>query len=99
MQNNTKNKLKYYYKQREKQIVSLHQEKRNEFLFRYPNWDILKLLIKPTQRELLEKVYCLTPVYYSLVDIAEEKGVSRQAVYGAHKKALKALDKALMKLN
>ena len=99
MQNNTKNKLKYYYKQREKQIVSLHQKKRNEFLEKYPDWDTLKLLIKPTQRELLEKVHCLNPDYYTLVDIAKEKGVSRQAVDSAHKKAIKALEKAMLKQN
>jgi predicted DNA-binding protein YlxM (UPF0122 family) len=99
MQNNTKNKLKYYYKQREKQIVSLRQEKRNEFLNWYPDWDILKLLIKPTQRELIEKVHCLTDTYYTLQNIADERGVSRQAVDNAHKKALKALEKALMKLD
>jgi DNA-directed RNA polymerase sigma subunit (sigma70/sigma32) len=99
-----------YAKQHREQIKVLLQtkkkansffasKKRNEFLEKYPDWDTLKLLIKPTQRELLEKVHCLNPDYYTLVDIAKEKGVSRQAVDSAHKKALKALEKALMKLD
>ena len=99
MQTRKETQKKYYQRKREKlQLISLH-EKKNEFLSLYPTWDTLKLAIKPNHRELLEKLHGLIPVYYNLQDIADERGVSRQAVHRCHKRALNALEKVKCKEN
>lgn len=98
MQNIKEAKKTYYQRKRAEQIKALHQEKRNEFLSKYPEWNILKTLVKPNHVELIEKLHGLTSDYYTIQEIATEKGVSRQAIHYAHQLALKALEKQNGKL-
>lgn len=98
MQNIKEAKRLYYQRRRAEQIKTLHKEKKQEFLAKYPEWNILRILVKPNHVELIEKLHGLTPIYYTIQDIATEKGVSRQAIHYAHQLALKALDKQNSKL-
>ena len=99
MQNTKESKQRYYQRKRAEQITVLHQEKRNEFLTWYPQWEALKTSLKSNHRELLEKLHGLTPDYCTLQEIANERGVSKQAVNDAHKRALKAVEKLMRKIS
>ena len=91
-------RLASYYRRREKQKKILQEQRLEIFLAKYPQWEQVKCSLKPTHRELLEKLHGFTDEYITIADIAQEKGVSRQAVHESHRWAINALQKTISKL-
>jgi hypothetical protein len=91
-------RLASYYRRREKEKLLLKAEKLEIFLAKYPKWEQVKCSLKPSHRELLEKLHGFTPKYITIADIAKDKGVSRQAISESHRWAINALAKAISKM-
>ena len=88
-------KLKYYRKKREVEVAMQSAKEKVEFLQRYPNWNVIKTSLRPLDRQVIEAVHGLNGLVVPFQKIAEERKVSRQAVFDAHKKALQRLDKLI----
>jgi hypothetical protein len=86
-------KLKSYRKKREIEVAMQSAKERVQFLQKYPNWDKIKTILRPVDKEVIEAVHGLNGLIIPFQQLAEQRNVSRQAVFDAHKKALQRLEK------
>jgi hypothetical protein len=86
-------KLKSYHKRREVEVAMQSAKTKTEFMQKYPNWNDIKINLRPADMEVIEAVHGLNGTVVPFQEIADQRKVSRQAVFLASKKALERLDK------
>ena len=90
---NKERKLKSYHKRRAVEVAMQTAKVKTEFLQMYPDWEEIKVSIRTADREVIEAVHGLNGIIVPFQELAEQRKVSRQAVFAANKKALERLDR------